>query len=279
MTDTNISYPTIGVVTISFNQGAYIKRCIDSVLKQKYENISYVVVDAGSTDDTLHILRGISDSRLRWISERDGGPADGLNKGFKMVGGDILCYLNADDEYLPRAFENVIAGFVRTPSADIIYGDAVQIDQTGNLVRYLLATNWSLRAYALGFCNVIQPSTFFRRSAFERTSGFNVANPVIWDTELLIDMGMSGCRFECIRKTLSAFRIHSESLTGTRRLQKEYLAERARLKHKVVGHAPPLQLECETLLCKVRKYALSPALFANAMLLRVNYRPRVKLFS
>ncbi len=120
------------------------------MLEQSYTNLSYAVVDAGSTDNTLEILGAVSDPRLKWISERDRGPADGLNKGFQIAAGDICCYVNADDAFLPGALATIVEEFARHPADDVIYGNGVQIDQNGQPVRYLIATRWNLRALRSG---------------------------------------------------------------------------------------------------------------------------------
>jgi glycosyltransferase involved in cell wall biosynthesis len=271
--------PKLAVVTISFNQGQYIERCINSVLEQSYTNLSYAVVDAGSTDNTLEILGAVSDPRLKWISERDRGPADGLNKGFQIAAGDICCYVNADDAFLPGALATIVEEFARHPADDVIYGNGVQIDQNGQPVRYLIATRWNLRAYALGRCNVIQPSTFFRRAAFDKAGGFNIDNHVIWDTELLIDMALAGSRCKHIRSLLSTFRIHAQSITGTQRLRAEYERERVRLRNKVTAGASSKLIRAEKALYALLNCAASPEILANAFLVHFDVRPRLKFLS
>src|SRR3989338_7304504 len=102
--------PCISIITPSFNQGAFIERTIESVLGQGYPNLEYIVMDGGSTDETLSILRRYGD-RLTWTSEKDKGQSDAINKGIKRATGEIVAYINSDDVYEPGAFDRVAAYF------------------------------------------------------------------------------------------------------------------------------------------------------------------------
>src|SRR5690606_5120707 len=94
---------TISIITPSYNQAQYIQATIDSVLSQDYVDIEYVIVDGGSTDGTVEILKSLNDPRVRWISERDAGQPDALNKGLRMTRGEIVTFINSDDLLLPGA--------------------------------------------------------------------------------------------------------------------------------------------------------------------------------
>lgn len=227
--------PRISVVTISFNQAPYLSACLESVKNQKFGNYEHIVVDACSTDETLDILRRFENEKLSWTSEADSGPADGLNRGFSRSSGEILCYLNADDVLLPDAFSRVVDLFNRYSDADLIYGDGLEVDADGNVVRQLFSSAWGWKQFVYGGCSVVQQSTFFRRDAFMRTRGFNPANRFNWDTELLMDMALAGCKFRHVRENFGAFRVYGESLTGSRRWVNECQLERVRLAEKALG--------------------------------------------
>src|SRR5690606_32680838 len=122
------------IVTNAYNQGKFLRRALESVLRGGYSNLEYIVIDPGSTDETPEILREYEsrhDHRLTIISERDNGPADGLNKGFERATGDWFCYLNADDFYLPGGLVQAAAAISAYPEADCLYGDGYITDAFG----------------------------------------------------------------------------------------------------------------------------------------------------
>src|SRR5215471_15653998 len=133
---------SIGIVTPSLNQGRYIRKAMASVLSQKVQSLEYVVIDGGSTDETLDLLRSF-EAKLRWVSEPDRGTADAINKGFKLVGGDILGWLNSDDLYYEGALETVQEFFEKSPDVDLVYGDANHIDENGNFIEKYPTESWS----------------------------------------------------------------------------------------------------------------------------------------
>lgn len=114
--------PKISIITPSFNLGNHIKKAIDSVLSQDYANFEYIVIDGGSRDNTIDILKSY-DTKLKWISEPDNGQTDAINKGLKMCGGDLFAWLNADDYYEPDAFQKVAAIYIKNPNVGVIYGN------------------------------------------------------------------------------------------------------------------------------------------------------------
>lgn len=225
----------ITVVTISFNQARYLRQAIESVIMQDYENIEYIVVDAGSTDGSREILNKYRSRLAKLILEPDSGPADGLNKGFRCATGDVFGYLNADDVLLPGAIRHVVESFTYAPDMDVLCGNGFQIDEGGAVERKIFSTNWSLRGYAYGACNVVQQATFFRRESFVRAGGFNKENRTCWDGELLVDMALGGARFGQIQEFIGGFRVHGASITGSGRLLQPYLMDSARIKKKILG--------------------------------------------
>ena len=228
----------VSVVTISFNQGRFLEACLRSVLDQDHADIEYIVVDAGSSDGSRRIIERHSDRISRIIFKPDEGPADGLNKGFRCATGDVFCYLNADDIFLPGAFARVVRDFAVNPDTDVLCGNGYQIDENGRRVRRIFSTRWGLRRYAYGACNVVQQATFFRSGVFRRAGGFNVQNRTCWDGELLVDMALRGARFSCVPEFLGAFRVHDDSISGSGRRLHEYQTDNIRVGLKALGRAP-----------------------------------------
>jgi glycosyltransferase involved in cell wall biosynthesis len=228
----------ISIVTISMNQGRFLPIAVDSVLSQRDVDIEYVIVDAGSTDGSREYLETLRDPRVRLILEKDAGPADGLNKGVQSTSGTVVGYLNADDAYLTGAFRDVDSFFRRKPRVDVVYGDGWMIDGDGRVLRHFESTPWGLRQYLYGGVSVLQQSTFFRRAAFQRTSGFNTVNATCWDGELLVDLALTGARLFHARADWSAFRLHAEGISGSGRLQERYYGDLQRLRARGTGREP-----------------------------------------
>jgi len=204
----------VSIVTISFNQSQFIEETIRSVIEQDYQDIEYIVVDSGSMDDSREIIERYRNKISQIIFEPDDGPADGLNKGFRRATGQIFAFLNADDFLLPRAVSHIVECFQSHPDADVVTGHAIVVDANSRKLRKLYGHPFSLldSAYSIGFA--IQPSTFFKASAYLKTNGFNIQNHTNWDDELFIDMKLQERRFKFINQFLSAYRVHSSSFTG-----------------------------------------------------------------
>lgn len=209
--------PAISIVTISYNQGRFLGECMDSVIAQRRAGVDrYVVVDPGSTDGSRELIGRRRQHIDAVIAEPDRGPADGLNKGFACAGGEILGYINADDRFAPGALEHARASFAAHPAADVLCGTIRLIDEHGHaFLRKRTADRFDVRRYIAGVCMVGQQATFFRRSAFERTAGFNAANRVNWDGELLVELALAGARFATTPRVLGEWRIYGDTVTGS----------------------------------------------------------------
>lgn len=228
--------PSIGVVTISFNQGEYLEAALRSVLTQKHLT-DYVVVDPGSTDGSRDLLREWSaiEPKLRPVFQNDSGPAEGLNHGLSALRKtDIFAYLNADDYYLPGAFETVAAVFRENLNADVLLFSAVKL--AGANSRLIHSDFFSLKRYGWGIATVLQQGTFFKRRLSLR---FNENNRTCWDSELLITVAEQGARFKNVSIPVAAFRVHPSSITGSQRLRDAYRADEARLRKRCLGKEPP----------------------------------------
>lgn len=155
-------WPKISVITPSFNQAHFIERTIQSVLSQNYLCLEYIVIDGASTDNTLKLL-GKYQTQLTWISEPDRGQTEAINKGLKLATGDIVCWLNADDEFMPGALHWVAAYFSQHPEAMLVYGQAEAIDETGRFYGYrgnIRPTNHEELVTLGDF--IVQPAAFWR---------------------------------------------------------------------------------------------------------------------
>jgi glycosyltransferase involved in cell wall biosynthesis len=206
--------PSLSIVTISFNQASFLERAIGSILGQGVP-LDYIVVDPGSTDGSRDIIARHRAQIATALLEPDKGPADGLNKGFARAKGDIFGYLNSDDFYLPGALATVLRAFERFPDVDVVTGHGYVVDAQGNAIRRFRSPPFSAVRFAYGHSYVLQQSTFFRRRAFERAGGFNIANRTSWDGELFLTMALGGAKIRVLPDYLSAFTIHPASITGS----------------------------------------------------------------
>jgi glycosyltransferase involved in cell wall biosynthesis len=230
----------ISIVTISFNQCRYLKQCMDSVLDQrtmlseKGVELEYIVVDPGSTDGSRELIESYCQAVVK-VFEKDAGPSNGLNNGFSKATGDIGCFLNSDDVFLPGCLSYVAEEFKNNSDLDVLMGDGYFIDEVGNKIKRVYATEFSARNYVYGAISFIQQSVFFKLDSFHNVGGFNEQNFTCWDGELFLDMAVAGCKFKVVRQSLGLFRLHDEGITGSGRLTEKYLLDSRRIFEKVVG--------------------------------------------
>lgn len=162
MTSTQKSQPVVTVVTPSFNQAEYLEETIQSVLDQDYPLIEYIIVDGGSTDGSVDIIRGCESRLAAWVSEKDLGQTDAINKGFAMATGDIFAWLNSDDTYLPGAVSEAVQFLTANPQVGMVYGKAYYIDETGKAVALYPAGPTDYRGLRRGINTIPQQTMFFR---------------------------------------------------------------------------------------------------------------------
>jgi glycosyltransferase involved in cell wall biosynthesis len=201
----------ISIITPSLNQAAFIEATIHSVLDQQYPELDYIVIDGGSTDGTPAILQKYGD-RLRWLSEKDRGQTDAINKGLRLATGEIMAYLNADDLYLPDTFAIVAQYFEQHPAANWVYGDCRLIDESGQLLGQLKAPEFNLKRMIQRGEYVPQPTVFWRRSAFAAIGEFDVNLRYALDYDFFIRLGQNspGHRLDA---ELACFRLQPSSKT------------------------------------------------------------------
>jgi len=236
---------TISIVTISYNQAKFVERAIRSVLNQNYNDVEYIIVDAGSIDGSQDIIERYRPSFARVICEPDSGPTDGLNKGFSVATGDIFGCLNSDDFYLCGGLGEVARCFEAHPEADVIYGNGYIVDENSKLIRRFYSDPYSLWRHGHGASVVMQQSTFFKASAFRDVGGFSLDNPIWWDGELLMDFALAGKKFERKSHFWSGFTIHKDSISGQKRQASPRAAQvahdrdmtAARMRKKALGDA------------------------------------------
>jgi glycosyltransferase involved in cell wall biosynthesis len=205
--------PLVSIITPSFNQGKYLKCNIESVMNQNYPNIEHIIIDGGSTDNTIPIM--VKQQHLynmHWISEPDKGQSDALNKGLKLSKGDIIGWINSDDAYLSKySISKVVKFFENNENANVVIGDCAIIDDK-NCVRNISFGLPIISNYILSRRNIIsQPSVFFRKNIADMYhADINLDYTMDYDLWLRIS---SKNKFYHINAILSCFRLHNSSKT------------------------------------------------------------------
>lgn len=165
--------PLVSLVTPSYNAAAYLGAAIESVLGQDYPNIEYLVMDGGSTDGTVQLLKGYG-GKLQWVSEKDGGQADAIARGLERTTGSIIGWLNADDLLKPGAVRNAVETFLAHPEAALIYGNGDFIDAAGDAIGPCTVVEPYSRHRLLNYGDyIIQPAAFFTREAYQAVGGLD----------------------------------------------------------------------------------------------------------
>ena len=164
---------------------AFLEQTIQSVLGQESARVEYLIVDGGSTDGSVEIIRKYADRLAWWVSERDAGQAEAINKGLQRVKGEIVAWLNSDDLYLPGAIAQAAAAFQAHPEAGLVFGDAVTIDPAGKQIGRLAFGDWGLDEL-MGFRIICQPAVFMRRTALEQAGTLDPSYHYLLDHQLWV---------------------------------------------------------------------------------------------
>jgi glycosyltransferase involved in cell wall biosynthesis len=207
--------PRVSIVTPSYNQGRFLRRTIDSVIGQDYPDVEYIVVDGGSTDDSVAILASYGD-RLKWTSERDRGQTDAINKGFARSTGHIRAYLNSDDTLLPGAIARVVAYFEAHPDVDMVYGDANYIDEEDRVTGRYSTAEYSFERL-MHDCCVCQPAAFWRASIARIVGEFDASLDLVMDYDYWLRIDRAAGTIRHLPEVLANSRLHQETKTLSRR--------------------------------------------------------------
>lgn len=209
----------LSIITPSFNQGRYLEETILSVLNQGYEPLEYIVIDGGSTDESVSIIRRYEDKLAYWVSEKDRGQVHAINKGLERATGDILAFINSDDVYLPGAFNAVIDFFTDNPQSEWVCGDTLMFGE-GHETRMIHANVPRSAAHCLSWAyRAPQPGHFWKR---ELVSGFQERWNYDFDHDLYVRLLLAGHKCEYIPLPMAGYRLHEVSKTiaeGHRQLE------------------------------------------------------------
>ncbi|MDH3274512.1 MAG: glycosyltransferase [Gammaproteobacteria bacterium] len=231
-----MNWPKITVVLPSFNQGQYIDEALYSIVSQGYPNLELIVIDGGSTDNSVDVIRKYEKKMHYWVSEPDGSQTRGLIKGFARASGDIQCWLNSDDVFMESTLFEVARYFYENPEIDAVYGDAVWVNRTGAVLREQREIPFNRFIWMYTHNYIPSVSMFWRRAVYEKVGGLDPSYELAMDADLWIRFAEVG-RIGHVRRTWAKMRFYPEQ--KNRRLRAESDAEDIRIRERYWGGSYP----------------------------------------
>ena len=202
----------LSIITICLNSEKFIEQTVQSVIGQEYRDIEYIIIDGGSVDGTVDIIRHYAeiDKRIKWVSEPDSGISDAMNKGVEMASGKYIAHLHSDEYYLDsKVVSDVVSIITAAPDTVWVTAGFHFVDEAGRFVREIGVRRYSFRRLIRGNI-ILHPATFVRRDTFNEVGGFDLAVKYCMDYDLWLRLGAISDPIT-LKKSLAAFRIHSGS--------------------------------------------------------------------
>jgi glycosyltransferase involved in cell wall biosynthesis len=204
----------ISIITPSYNQGQFLERTILSIINQNYSNLEYIIIDGGSTDNSVEIIKKYENNITYWVSEKDNGQTDAINKGMRIATGDILGWINSDDILLPEALLNVENLAKKNPDKDLFMGRTVRIDTDDKILFFNIIPKMTAFFYEKGVFFFAQQSWFWRRSVFNKIGYLNIERHACMDMDFLIRQLQAGCKIAFTPRHLGAIRLYEGTKTS-----------------------------------------------------------------
>ncbi len=223
----------ISIVTPVLNREKYIEELISSIRAQDYPFIEHIVADGGSTDNTLNVLKKYEGTYdLKWFSGKDKGIADAYNKGFAQATGDIFCWQDSDDLYLPGTIKKVVEVFKNNPEIDFVFGDILYCDENGKIVDYAKRYGYDKEALLYNGMNINPQTAFWRSSLYKKLNGLNTNYKMCADYDFYLRASEAGAKFYHIPKFLAMYRLHKNQITSDKSF---LLAEAESIRRKFIS--------------------------------------------
>ena len=204
---TNANSPLVSIIIPSYNQAHFLEFTIQSVLEQDYPNIEIIVVDGGSTDGSLDIIKRYADRFTWWVSEKDKGHADALNKGFARAKGGILAWLNSDDTYYPGAIADAVRVLQENPDVGMVYADADLTDENGKIIGRFASRQTDYKKLLRASVHIPQATTFFRADLYRQVGPLSLSLFFAFDYDLWVRLSKVS-RLLYVPRRWATFRLH-----------------------------------------------------------------------
>jgi glycosyltransferase involved in cell wall biosynthesis len=209
-------YPKLTIVTPSYNQEKYLERTILSVLNQHYPNLEYFIIDGGSTDGSLAIIKKYEPYLAGWVSEKDRGQTDAINKGFRRATGEYVAFQNSDDVFAPDAFNCVADAWRKAPDTDVFFGDMYITDEADVILEELRAPEFCAECHIYEGMQLFNQSLFIRRDRLIQFGLLDEGLRFVIDYEIVARLGVQpGVRFRHVNGFWGGFRVQPDAKSST----------------------------------------------------------------
>lgn len=242
----------ISIVTCSYNQARFVEETLRSVRFQEYRNCEHILIDGGSTDGSLDIIRKYEDQFSYCVSEPDGGHTRGLIKGFAHATGDILCWLNSDDLFEPWTLREVAQFFTAHPEANVVYGDSQWITAEGEPIKPKKEHAFNRFIWTYDYNFIPQPSTFWRRSLYDEVGGLDPSFQLAMDADLWIRFA-DRTPLHHVRRPWSKMRLYAEQRNQKLRARSD--EEDRLMRRRYIGAEPAWSLRTKWMAAKGTRIA------------------------
>lgn len=206
--------PKISIITPSFNQAEFLEELILSVIDQNYPNTELIIMDGGSTDGSLDIIKKYEKYIAYWVSEEDRGQTHAINKGLKVASGDLIGWQNSDDFYTPGAFSTVSEEYQKDSSYDVYYGHKYDVDKVGNIYWKSYVTTYNLITFIIDTHLIFNQSVFWKRALVDKIGYLDESLYFSMDREYFIRMGVNKVGMKFINQFLGCLRHYPETKQG-----------------------------------------------------------------